>query len=114
MPKVKYTNEFDPKATFSFIKCEIEIPVHINNPTPLKLKGLNIYPVGIFKKIITGPEYLYFMKHQSRIKIIDVVNIYSQDETPIFQKEVLRLKKFKDQYKLDNNETMYKVWNSLV
>lgn len=112
--KVEYSVRFSDEADFSFLDCEIDIPVSVNNPSSIKKKGLCVYPVGVIRKVITGIEYKYFVRNGCYVKIFDCVNVYCKEHNYLFADEIHRLMEYKAKYKEEKNDSMYNTTKVLL
>ncbi len=98
MARVFKSDKYEPKATYGFIKCKL-ILSNDYSPTPLKIDGVNRYPIGSFSKIITKETYDYYIARGDRVKIIDAWWIECQTIEYPYKKEVKRLFELKKKYK---------------
>ncbi|MAH51851.1 hypothetical protein CMI37_38900 [Candidatus Pacearchaeota archaeon] len=95
--KVLKSSEYQPTATYGFIKCRVLIS-NDYSPVPLKINNVNRYPIGSFTKIITKNEFDYLISKGDGVDIIDAWWIICPKKYP-YKAEIKRLYKLKQHYK---------------
>jgi hypothetical protein len=96
---IVYSKRYEHAATYGFIYAAINIPINVNSPVAWKWGSANIYPVGLYSKVITKTEYDYLKKYGCDLKIIDAVWIMCTSDKQPYREEVLKLVEYKKQYK---------------
>lgn len=94
-------------AVYGFLRCKIVIPDNVYSPLAVKEKMLNIYPVGYIVKTITKKEYEYLLTVGCDITILDAYWLEIAYRVHPFRKEINRLIKKKDIYKMNKQELDY-------
>lgn len=96
--KVIHSTEYQKDATYGFLDCDLIIAEDFS-PVPMKNEnGVNCYPVGAFRRVITKAEYDYLIAHNADIEILDGYWLITEGEKP-FRDEVQRLFELKAQFK---------------
>jgi len=106
---VVWNRKYDKQAVYSFLECDIEIPLSCHSPVALDLGGVNIYPCGHIRKVITKKEYDYLLECGSDIVIHDACHIYVKKKIYPFRKEIRKLIEWKKKYKTDGNKFKYQL-----
>ena len=92
------SKRYQKSAIYGFIHCIINIPFEISNPSPIKVHGLNFYPVGTVDKVITKQEYDYFKRHGVDVEIISAWWMFRTKKEYPYREEIHRLVKLKGEY----------------
>lgn len=115
--RVEYSNKYQKNAVYGFLNCHMNIPENVYSPIAIKLKAINIYPVGHIMKVITKNEYDYLVSVGVDITIKDAVWIKCDNKQYPYRKAILGLVEKKKQLKhLENNidyNTVKIIMNSL-
>ncbi len=96
---VKWSTTYQPDAVYAYIDCSISIPPGIPSPVAHKLYGVNTYPAGEWRKIITKCEYDYYVRHNIDITIHSACWIIPDRLQYPYRDEIYRLVALKQSYK---------------
>lgn len=95
---VHHSKKFLDDMDYGFIDCEIDNSEMKEVPTVLKKGGLNIYPAGKFRSVITSLEYQYLLKIGVKVKYFEGWFIKCSVTEYPYRKEIDRLYEIKEQY----------------
>lgn len=107
--RVLRSAEYIKDAVYSLILVDVFVPPEIPNPTPLQIKGVNIYPAGRINRWIHKCEYDYFVESGCNPKILDAVHIIVSRKTYPYRREIHRLMEFKDRFKREDDKSLYQL-----
>lgn len=103
------STDYQSHAIYGFLKCDITIPPHVHNPTPIKLGTVNVFPVGRFTKVLTKQEYDYLVEQGSDIEILAGIWLYQPNVTYPYKAEIERLYIEKDKAKQEGRKVDYHI-----
>lgn len=101
------TRKFRKDTPYGFLNCDIKIPAGVHSPIAVKRNLLNIYPCGMFTKVITKNEYTYLVEQGCDVVIKDGIWLELNELSFPYKKEINKLMKFKDKYKAEGNKLDY-------
>lgn len=105
----------NPHADFSFLLCTIHIKDDLRHPVAVQRKGINLYPAGKIRRVITGPEYDFLVLHGSRVKIEKGWHIYCHTEAPYLYRDAIDyLYAKKAELKGSDNQVSYQLCKILM
>jgi len=99
----------DKYAIIARVKIQTDLPVF-----PVKMNGVNCYPVGIFETVLTTPELAFAAKY---CKILEVKEVATYKSYPLFRDYARYFSGLKAQYGKENNDTyrgMAKLFNNAL
>lgn len=105
--KTVWGQKYRPSAVYGIYDCKISIPASLPSPVPVKLRAVNIYPAGQFRKTIIKSEYDYLTANGADVEIIDSVQFHVDRKIYPYRREILRLVKLKKLYKETGEELKY-------
>jgi hypothetical protein len=94
-----WSRTYQRSVPYAFIDCTMSIPVQLPSPVAVKQGSLNIYPVGIVRKVITLAEYDYLTQNGADVTIHNAVWLRPQKEVYPYKSEIERLVAMKQEYK---------------
>ena len=94
-------------AVYGFLDCSIKLPVNVFSPVALKVRNINFYPVGEFRKVITKIEYEYLIANGCDITIHKAYWLVIESITYPYKYQIERLMKLKDRYKREVKKMEY-------
>lgn len=112
--RVQRSPGYEPEAQYSLLYVNMFIPPGLPNPTPIQVKGLNVYPAGRVSRWIHKCEYDYFVESGIDIQIIDAVHLFVGRKFYPYKKEIEKLMVHKDRYKADGDAVRYKLVKILL
>lgn len=106
--KVVYSNKYQPKAVYGFVKADIVIDDYVSHPIPFKSRGVNIFPVGRFTKWVTKEEYEYLCQlPYTSVTIKKGVWLFVCKKRYPYRAIVRRLYRLKAEAKAQGNTELY-------
>lgn len=105
--RVEKSNKYRQGAVYGYLHVKAKIPFEIFNPHPVKLCGVNTFPVGELDYYITKEEYEYLISNNVDVSIINAYWLHVPKKTYPYREEIYRLYDFKNQFKAENNEIDY-------
>lgn len=112
--KVKYSKNYDDRATYAFLKVELNISPDCFHTLGLKMGTVICYPCGYLTSWITDTEYKYLIECKQDVKVLECYNLYKYKARKPFEKEVNRLYVIKDKYKQEGNYLEYSLVKKLL
>ncbi len=107
MMSIVKSKVYEKEAIYGFIHCVMDIPFEVYNPSPVKISGLNFYPVGAIEKVITKQEYDYLIKQGVDITIVNAWWMFRDKLEYPYRSEIKRLLKLKAKYKREGKKLEY-------
>ncbi len=94
-------------STYSWLRCVVNIEKDLYHPLAVRQRGINFYPIGLFEKCMTKPEYEYLREMGVDIEILEGWHCYAkrEDRKP-FRDEIHRLYDLKEEMKQKGEKGM--------
>lgn len=83
-------------ALVARVRIQTDIPVF-----PVKMNGVNAYPVGTFETVLTTPELLFALEH---CQILEVKEIAAYQSYPLFKDYAAYFSLLKEEYSKERNK----------
>lgn len=96
-------------AIYGFLDCSIKIPFGIFSPVAIKKGGVNFYPIGEYRKVITKSEYEYLISIGCDITIHKGYWLHKTYLTYPYRQEIKRLARIKAALKHTDKKMEYHV-----
>ena len=106
--RVSRTKKYQPAATYGLMRVYIPDMNDIFHPIAVKMKGVDMYPVGSFNATITKAEYLFLRKHKVEVRILDAYWLFADCKIYPYRKTILKLHKLKNQF-AGKDDMMYNI-----
>jgi len=97
--RVRHKAKYDKEAIYAFYRVYINDLRGIAHSIVVKVKNLNIYPVGSFYAYITKNELEYLYSNNVDVKIIDAYHLYTDVLIYPYRETVKKLQQIKEEYK---------------
>jgi hypothetical protein len=104
---IEYTDKVDRKADYAIIKALLNIDSTIYHPYSIKKDNLVIYPSGKLRTYLTLNEYLFAIRNNIPVWVVECWNIYCNSNIKPFEEEIMKLYALKEQAAA-NNDIVYK------
>jgi hypothetical protein len=97
--KVIRSHKYVKEAAYAFYRVYINDLEGISHSIVVKVKNMNIYPVGSFYAYITKPELEYLQTNNVDVKIIDAYHLLVGSIEYPYRETVNKLQRIKEEYK---------------
>lgn len=97
--RVKRCQKYVQDASYAFYRVYINDLRDISHSIVVKLKNMNIYPIGSFYAYITKAELEYLYKNNVDVKILDGYHLMVDNIEYPYRETVHKLQAIKEQYK---------------